>query len=310
MTVIGVGPDTVLSDGVGQAVEPALVEAARDWIDDPVGLYLDRPVAVSELWRAVMVAAAGESCRRIVVVHPDEWPRLRVERLLAAANTVADEVVATPRSEWSPEAVADLAADVAETPPEDRPRRMMRSAALVLPLLAAAAVAVLIGAAVAGFRPAPVRHAAEAPTSRMVAEGRIAVQVPADWTVARVTGGPGSRRLQVTSPADPDVAIHITQSYAPEVTLTQAAQVLARAIAGQAAGVFVDLRSDARLAGRPAVTYREIRSGRSVDWWVVVAGATRISVGCQSPPGSEEAVRPACEQSVASVRERGTDPAR
>jgi type VII secretion-associated protein (TIGR03931 family) len=311
MTVVDVGPDTVRCDGAGPAIEPALVEAALDWIDEPVGLYLDRPVAVGELWRAVMVAAVGESCRRIVVVHPDDWPRQRVDRLLAAANTVADEVVATRRSQWSPDEVTDLA----DTPGEDR-RRTVRSSTLALALLVATAVAVLIGATVAVLRPAPARQAASpsrtevAAEPRMVEEGRIAVLVPADWTVARVTGGPGSRRLQVSSPEDPDVAVHITQSYAPETTLTQAAEVLARAISGQVAGVFVDLRADARFAGRPAVSYREIRSGRSVSWWVVVAGTTRISVGCQSPPDAEEPVRAACEQAVASVRERGTDPAR
>lgn len=311
MTVIDVGPDSVRSDGAGPAAEPALVEAALGWIDDPVGLYLDRPVAVGELWRAVMVAAAGESCRRIVVVHPDDWPRLRVERLLAAANTVADEVVATPRSQWAPGEVPDHAV----TPRADRSRRQGRSVVLILAPLAAAAVAVLVGGAVAGLRSAPARQAASPSRTeasaepRTVEEGRVAVRVPADWTVDRVTSGPGSRRLQATSPADPAVAVHITQNYAPEATLTEAAQVLARAIAGQADGVFVDLRADGRF-GRPAVTYREIRSGRTVDWWVVVAGATRISVGCQSPTGADETVRAACEQAVVSARERGTDPAR
>jgi type VII secretion-associated protein (TIGR03931 family) len=307
MTVIDVGVDTVVvrSGGAGPPVDPALIEAALDWIDDPVGLYRDLPVAVGELWRAVMVAAAGESCRRIVVLHPDDWPPLRVERLLAAANTVADEVVATPRSRWSPD---QRPADAHAASADLSRRRLAR------PLVLTATAAVLIGAAAAGLRPAPARQAATPPRAevtavpRVVEEGRIEAQVPGDWTLARVTGGPGSRRLQVTSPADSAVAVHITQSYAPEGTLTEAAQLIGQAITGQPAGVFVDLRADARFAGRPAVSYREIRPGRSVNWWIVVAGATRISVGCQSPPGHEDAVRAACEQAVASVRERGTAP--
>lgn len=145
------------------------------------------------------------------------------------------------------------------------------------------------------------------PGSVDIVEGRIAVTVPATWTLSRVTGGPGSRRLQVTSPVDPDLALHITSSYAPEATLADAAEVMGRAIAAQPAGLFVGLRADGQVAGRPAVTYREIRPGRVIDWAVVLAGVTRISVGCQSPPGREDAVRAACSAAVRSAHESGTD---
>jgi type VII secretion-associated protein (TIGR03931 family) len=65
------------------------------------------------------------------------------------------------------------------------------------------------------------------------------------------------------------------------------------------------------VAGRPAVTYREIRPGRVIRWSVVQAGSVRVCIGCQSAPGRDEAVRAACEQAVRSARELvGTEPTR
>lgn len=151
----------------------------------------------------------------------------------------------------------------------------------------------------------PRRADPDAPGIRWasVVEGRVGVEVPADWTVQRVTAGPGSRRVQATSPTDSAVAVHITQAYAPGGGLEDAATVLERAIAGEVRGVFVDFQPRGEPAGRPAVTYREIRTGRVVDWSVVQSGATRISIGCQSAPGREEAVRRICDQAVRSARE-------
>jgi type VII secretion-associated protein (TIGR03931 family) len=136
-----------------------------------------------------------------------------------------------------------------------------------------------------------------------VVEGRMTVQIPANWTVERVTSGPGSRRLQVSPPGNPGIALHLTSSYAPEVTLDRAAEALTTAMADEPAGVFVDLCSPDEVAGRPAVTYREIRPGRVIAWSVVLDGATRIGIGCQSPPGGEAGVRAACEEAVRTGRE-------
>lgn len=176
--------------------------------------------------------------------------------------------------------------------------------------LAAVSIALMVGPAVTGRTARVPIVASDAEHAVEVSEGRYAVNVPPHWTVARVTGGPGSRRLQASSPADPAIALHITGSYAPETTLAQAADVLSRAMSEQPAGVFVDLRADAEVEGRPAVTYREVRQGRVIDWTVVLSGATRIGIGCQSPVGREGEVLAACAQAVQSARESGTDPAR
>lgn len=136
-----------------------------------------------------------------------------------------------------------------------------------------------------------------------VVEGRLAVVVPAGWKVERITGGPGSRRIQVSPPSDPAIALHLTSAYAPDTTLQQAADVLRRAMAGEPAGVFVDLHDGGEFGGRAAVTYRELRPGRVVSWSVVLVGSTRISIGCQSSPGREADIRSVCEQATRSARE-------
>ena len=282
-------------------VDPVLVEAALDWIDDPVGLYDGSPVAVADLWRSVMMAVAGQRCDSVVLVHPDDWPRRRIARVVAAANTVSDQVSPMRRSDWNPEPRREQATEL----------RMRRRRAPVLVCLGAAGAIVVAVTALLTWPPPDADPAALMDIATVV-EGGVAVQFPRSWNVVRVTGGPGSPRLQANSPADPDLAVHVTQSYTPGSTLSQNAAVLSRVIAEQPVGVFVDFDADATVGELPAVTYREIRPGRVIEWMVLLVGSTRLAVGCQSPPGRARAVRPICMQAATSARENGsqsgTDP--
>ncbi len=106
------------------------------------------------------------------------------------------------------------------------------------------------------------------------------------------------------------MALHVTQSYAPEETLDGAAQVLRRALDKEPAGTFVDFNPADSPAGRAAVTYREVRAGRDVRWTVVVDGSTRISIGCQSAPGREDSINLVCDDAIRSAREVGGTPQR
>lgn len=148
--------------------------------------------------------------------------------------------------------------------------------------------------------PAPVSPAAPSEVRSTVVEGRVAVAVPEGWTVERLTRGPGSRRVKVSSPADPDQALHITQSYAPGSTVADTVAVLGRAAAGHAE--FVDVRAE-DVGGRPAVTYREDRPPRVIRWTVLLDGSTRIAIGCQSRRGGPDGIGKACEQAIRSARE-------
>jgi type VII secretion-associated protein (TIGR03931 family) len=136
----------------------------------------------------------------------------------------------------------------------------------------------------------------------LAVEGHVAVEVPADWPMRRVIAGPGSARLQFTSPADPEVALHVTQSRVALPGLDATADFLKSAIDAAPAGVFVEFNPADRRGGRPVVTYREVRSSHDIRWTVWVDKAVRISVGCQSRNGREDAVGKQCELAVRSAR--------
>jgi type VII secretion-associated protein (TIGR03931 family) len=133
-------------------------------------------------------------------------------------------------------------------------------------------------------------------------EGHVALEVPARWPLQRVVSGPGSARVQVTSPSDPEVALHVTQSRVAIGTLDATAESLKHAIDTEPAGVFVDFNPAANSAGRQAVTYREVRAGHDIRWTVLVDKAVRISIGCQSRHGHDDAVRQVCDLAVRSAR--------
>jgi type VII secretion-associated protein (TIGR03931 family) len=114
--------------------------------------------------------------------------------------------------------------------------------------------------------------------------------------------GPGSARVQVTSPSDPEMSLHVTQSRVALEALSATAESLKQAIDAEPTGVFVDFNPAGSVAGRPVVSYREVRPGHDIRWTVLVDKAVRISIGCQSPHGHEDAMRQVCELAVRSAR--------
>lgn len=261
-----------------------------DWLDDPVGLLDGQPVPTSEIWRELMTAAAGARCSSLVVVHPSDWPEPRVRRVLSAAESVTAQVVAVRRDRWEADG----------TRFRRRGRRVPSRYAIrrtVIAMAVAVAVAVAGGAVLTGWpRPQPP------PVAASLVEGRVAVLIPSDWIVERRASGPGSPRVRVGSPDDPQAAVNITWSHAPGITLAETAASLRKAAATEPAGVF-DFGSAGRSGSRPAVTYRETRSGLVVRWTVLIDGSTRIAVGCQSAPGRAATVLVPCLQAVRSARE-------
>ncbi|CDP84918.1 MULTISPECIES: type VII secretion-associated protein [Mycolicibacterium] len=159
---------------------------------------------------------------------------------------------------------------------------------------AATALAVMLGAISFAGVDAPADHAA----MTVLTEGRVAVQIPAGWTVQQITDGPGSARVQVVSPKDPQVMIHLTQSPTGDGAV---ADTLKRALQGQPDGVFADFDPAAVVAARPVVSYREVRAGREIRWAVFTDGPVRIAIGCQSAPGHTEEVWPACAAAIRSA---------
>jgi type VII secretion-associated protein (TIGR03931 family) len=143
----------------------------------------------------------------------------------------------------------------------------------------------------------------EPPGAVMLSEGRAAIEVPDGWTVERVTTGPGSARVRVSAPGGMP-ALHLTQSIATApVDLSDVAETLRTALALEPPGVFVDFRADGSVAGRAAVTYREVRPESQTEWAIVVDGEVRIAVGCQS--AYQHSVTDECVRAVRSAHAIG-----
>ncbi len=203
-------------------------------------------------------------------------------------------------AEFSALAVRSSAADddrVRFGPPVAAVASRRRRRALIPVVLVICAAAALV---LAGLSRRPVPPTVAMPTTFLV-EGRVALTVPAQWVTRRIVAGPGSARVQITSPSDPDAALHVTQSLVADATLSDTAETLKRVIDEARDGVFIDFNPNGHSAGRPAVTYREVRAGHDVRWTVLLDGAVRISIGCQSRRGEDAAVRDACELAVRSA---------
>jgi type VII secretion-associated protein (TIGR03931 family) len=136
----------------------------------------------------------------------------------------------------------------------------------------------------------------------LLVEGRVAVMVPAQWVVQRVTSGPGSARVQVVSPTDSDIALHVTQSpLATQSSRDAVTESLRSALRKQPEGVFVEFNPADHRSDRPVITYREVRADYHIAWAVLVDKSLRIAIGCQSAPGHEGAVREECDQAIRSA---------
>lgn len=176
-----------------------------------------------------------------------------------------------------------------------------RSGLRAIPVLVGALLAAAsVGAVVIRYDATPPPAAEEAST--LLVEGRAAVVVPALWTVRRITDGRGSARVQITSPVDAAIALHVTQSPLPHAqTLEQVAGTLRDALEAEPAGVFTDFIASDQRGDRAVVTYREHRASHQTDWAVLVDDALRIGIGCQSPPGRADGLRSVCDAAVHSA---------
>jgi type VII secretion-associated protein (TIGR03931 family) len=176
--------------------------------------------------------------------------------------------------EFDDASLVDAAAP--EPPAEGRPptRGPSRAAAA---LGAAATVAAL---ATASLWPS---DAERSPPRTWLVEGRVTLEVPADWVTERIVDGPGSARIRVSAPDDRRHAMHVTQSPVPiGQSLGAAAEVVRTALAEQPDGVFTEFEPKATVAGLPAITYREDRPDARVQWTLRLDGHVRIAIGCQA----------------------------
>jgi type VII secretion-associated protein (TIGR03931 family) len=276
----------VLSDGLSTLVEitPEFVV-----VSSPGG---DVQVVVRGDMEAVL--ATIPTSTEVLLDGPEgvEGVRPLADRL--RANSVAVTIADRDRVRRSLAARRSQDEDPKSPPTQNRGRRA--TAVMAGTVLS---VAVLCGgfAARQDVRPVP----ASMPMTLLV-EGRVGVMVPAQWTVQRVTSGPGTARVQVVSPDDADIAVHVTQSsLAPQQSHEEVAQSLRAALNEEPDGVFVEFNPSERRSDQPMVTYREIRPDHHIAWFVLIDKSLRIAIGCQSAPGHDEAVREACDRAIRSA---------
>lgn len=375
LPVVEVGPTTVKGP---ICVEPELVSAALEGIDDDLVLRAERAVSVPELWAELMRAAVG-GAEAVVLVCPTWWSSARIDRVRVAAERTATTVEVLGRTavlqketratvvEIAPEMVvvtrAGARAVVVSNHDGDVAEEVTAAVGLAGPVLIDAPASMYAGRLVADTvqrlrtsgisarladedavrrhvaRQAPPRDVAPGPGgsrrrwtavmagvvttmtvcggfglrggaaehpvagTTLLAEGRVEMVVPAGWPVRRITSGPGSARLEVVSPSDDGVRLHLTQSVgSPQADLGQTAASLRTALADEPSDVFVDFDASASPAGRTALSYRELRPAHHVAWTVLVDGRVRIAIGCQSAPGRESVVRDVCDQAIRSAR--------
>jgi type VII secretion-associated protein (TIGR03931 family) len=287
--VVEIAPRLVLVAGIAAGAEPRTGEPHR--------------VAAAVARRVVSMTPHTPGA--VVIDAPST-----VDGAVALASMIADRLrdTAGPAVEIVDDARLELLAAARgqrhESEPPAPESRCRRGRALAgFSAAAAVLTAVVCGGVGTGERRDAPTAAETTPMTSLI-EGRITLQVPAQWPAQRVVTGPGSARVVLASPANPHVALHVTQSPVPDETLGATAESLARAIAAEPAGVFVEFDPAGRRAGRPAVTYREVRTGHDIEWTIVLDDAVRISIGCQSPRG-DETVREVCEQAVRSARRLG-----
>ncbi|MCF6385757.1 type VII secretion-associated protein [Mycobacterium sp. MBM] len=140
----------------------------------------------------------------------------------------------------------------------------------------------------------------------LLTEGRVTVRIPVGWEARRVTGGPGSPRVEVTAPGEnvaapggDAAAILLTQSMGgPDLASTAA--VLVAALRVQPAGVFSALRTDDHRGGRAVLSYTETRADHEIAWAVFLDGRVRIAIGCRQPP-TGVVIRRHCDEAIRSA---------
>lgn len=92
--VIEVGPTTIRGP---DPVDPQLVSAALEFVDDDLALLAERAVSVPGLWaevmRATMMRATVNDADAVVLVCPTWWPRARIDRVRKALAPTPAEVI-------------------------------------------------------------------------------------------------------------------------------------------------------------------------------------------------------------------------
>ncbi|WP_019202375.1 type VII secretion-associated protein [Tsukamurella sp. 1534] len=255
-----------------------------------------RPVAVADHpdpARAALAALDDRVDQALVDGPPDAYARIRD----ALADAGLWRVV---RVEPTDVLTADPVPARAEEPvPEPDPvaprgRRFVAAGAVAsLVCVAAAGVACFPRARTA----APDRPEAAPERFVQVSFDGTVVDLPSGWTVSE----PGPGRRTALAEDGRRVTVVRTALRGPSDRARVAAD-LESALAKRGDRRITGLDPGASVAGRDVIGYREqLDAERFVDWYVVVAGAAQLSVGCEAGRTAAP-LAGACERAVTTVR--------
>ncbi|MCD2192513.1 type VII secretion-associated protein [Actinomycetospora endophytica] len=176
-----------------------------------------------------------------------------------------------------------------------------RRAAVVAAATAAVVVLVLV---VAGLRGGGGGAATAAPPT-VVSAFSHAYELPAGWVPDGTDAASRRSRIRpVDQPRGPNlIAVQESALASPDPAGARA-QLLAGFEAARTAGGGVsDLQPDTTFGGRQVATYRQVAApGTTVEWVVVFAGATQLSVGCRHDDPGRDTVIAACARVVSTLR--------
>jgi molecular chaperone DnaK len=213
------------------------------------------------------------------VSHPD-GPTMRIARPLAPSSRalVRTETPTGGVARWSP-----------------------RRRAGVVAAVTAAVVAVVL--AVVGLQGGGGSATAAPPT--VVSAFAHAYELPAGWVPDGTDAAARRSRIRpVDQPRGPNlIAVQESALSSPDPQ-TARAQLLAGFEAARTGGGGVsDLQPDTTYAGRKVATYRQVAApGTTVQWVVLFAGTTQLSVGCRHDDQDGDAVLAACARVVSTLR--------
>ncbi|NMO93441.1 type VII secretion-associated protein [Actinomycetospora sp. TBRC 11914] len=225
---------------------------------------------------------AGPLARPAAGATPDpDGPTMRIDRSLVPSSSRALVRTETPAgaARWSPR----------------------RRAAAVAAVTAAVVVVVLV---VAGLHGGTGGSATAAPPT-VVSAFSHAYELPAGWLPDGTDAASRRSRIRpADQPRGPNLIAVQESALASPDPQSARAQLLAGYEAARAGGGGVsDLQPDATFGGRPVATYRQVAApGTTVDWVVVFAGTTQLSVGCRHDDQGRDAVLAACAHVVSTLR--------
>lgn len=188
--------------------------------------------------------------------------------------------------------------------------RTGRRVALALAAAAVLPAAAGIGAAVGLGSPPQVAPGTKPGTpapEREIAQYDYRFALPEGWKQSGAEAT--TRRVQITPDGSaPDTDLIVVQEFRLDY---DASADRARAIRdihrfgydkAAAQGLVTGFQDSARVAGRDVVRYQEMQGHLIADWYVLLQGATEISVACQRTPDGAGPVAAACDRVLTSLR--------